>query len=411
MFYLPLVPVAFIQHGKNRNNPMNTAEILFWIFFTIVLYTFFGYGIIVFILVKIKHAIWPKKVAYDATFLPDITLIVPSYNEADFILEKVENSKSLDYPKDKLHILFITDGSDDGTYEKIKDIEGITVMHTPERGGKSGAMNRAMKEVTTEFVVFCDANTILNTEALREIVKHYQDPKTGAVACEKRIIQKDKENASSAGEGLYWKYESFLKKYDSDLYTTAGAAGELMSCRTNLYQHLEPDTLLDDFMLTMRIAEKGYRIVYEPQAYAMETASMSVKEELKRKVRICAGGWQSIMRLGNLLNPFYNLPLWFIYVSRKVLRWSLTPLCMLLLLPLNILLVLDGNIFYILLLLGQIAFYSAAALGWYFENKKMKFKAFFVPYYFFIMNYSVFAGFIRFIRKRQSVRWERAKRA
>lgn len=390
---------------------MIAVEILFWICFAIVVYTFFGYGILVFILVKLKNALFSKKQNYNSEFLPEITLIVPSYNEAEFIVQKVENSKSLDYPKDKLQIIFITDGSDDGTYEKIKDIEGIKVMHTPERGGKSGAMNRAMQEVTTDYVVFCDANTILNKESLREIVKHYQDPKTGAIACEKRIIQKDKENASSAGEGLYWKYESFLKKYDSDLYTTAGAAGELMSCRTELYQHLEPDTLLDDFMLTMRIAEKGYRIVYEPKAYAMETASLSVKEELKRKVRICAGGWQSMMRLGSLLNPFNNFPLFFIYVSRKVLRWSLTPLCMLLLLPLNILLAAEGNIFYAVILLGQIAFYGAAALGWYFENKHMKFKAFFVPYYFFIMNYSVFAGFIRFVRKRQTVRWERAKRA
>ncbi len=390
---------------------MGIVEILFWICFAIVLYTFFGYGILVFVLVKIKNALFPNKKELNNDFLPPLTLIVPSYNEADFILQKVENSKSLDYPKDKYHIIFITDGSDDGTYEKIKDIEGIKVMHTPERGGKSGAMNRAMQEVTTDYVVFCDANTILNTESLREIVKHYQDPKIGAIACEKRIIQKDKENASSAGEGLYWKYESFLKKYDSDLYTTAGAAGELMSCRTDLYEHLAPDTLLDDFMLTMKIAEKGYRIVYEPKAYAMETASLSVKEELKRKVRICAGGWQSIMRLGKLLNPFFNFPLFFIYVSRKVLRWSLTPLCMLLLLPLNIALVLDGNLFFSIILLGQIAFYAAAALGWYFENRQLKFKAFFVPYYFFIMNYSVFAGFVRFIRKRQSVRWERAKRA
>ncbi len=390
---------------------MAVVEILFWVCFAIVVYTFFGYGVLVFILVKIKNVLSPKKQQLSKDFLPAITLIIPSYNETDFILQKVENSKNLDYPKDKYHIVFITDGSDDGTYEKIKDIEGIKVMHTPERGGKSGAMNRAMREITTEYVVFCDANTILNREALLEIVKHYQDPKIGAVACEKRIIQKDKENASSAGEGLYWKYESFLKKYDSDLYTTAGAAGELMSCRTNLYQHLEPDTLLDDFMLTMRIAQKGYRIVYEPKAYAMETASLSVKEELKRKVRICAGGWQSIMRLGKLLNPFFNFPLFFIYVSRKVLRWSLTPLCMLLLLPLNIALVVEGNILFTLIFAGQIAFYGAAALGWYFENKQLKFKAFFVPYYFFIMNYAVFAGFIRFVRKRQSVRWERAKRA
>lgn len=390
---------------------MNITEILFWICFAVVVYTFFGYGIIVFILVKIKNVFNKKTISYNPGFLPTVTLIVPSYNEADFILQKVENSKNLDYPQDKLKIIFVTDGSDDGTYEKIKDIEGITVMHKPERGGKSGAMNRAMQEVTSEIVVFCDANTTLNEESLREIVKHYQDPKIGAIACEKRIIQGNKENASAAGEGLYWKYESFLKKYDSDLYTTAGAAGELMSCRTALYQHLAPDTLLDDFMLTMKIAEKGYRIVYEPKAYAMETASLSVKEELKRKVRICAGGWQSIMRLGRLLNPFYNFPLFFIYVSRKVLRWSLTPLCLFLLLPLNIILALQGNVFYTVILVMQLAFYSAAMLGWYFENRKIKFKAFFVPYYFFIMNYSVFAGFIRFIRRRQTVRWERAKRA
>ena len=154
------------------------------------------------------------------------------------------------------------------------------------------------------------------------MVRHYADPTVGAIAGEKRVQMS--AEASGAGEGLYWKYESLLKKWDSRLYSAVGAAGELFSVRTDLYAPVEKDTLIEDFVMTMRIAKQGFRIVYESEAYAVESHSADVKEELKRKIRISAGGLQAVWRLRDLLNPFKYGVLSFQYWSHRVLRWTLS---------------------------------------------------------------------------------------
>lgn len=385
-------------------------ELLFWICIFIVFYSYIGYGIVIYIIVKIKNAI-TSKVKFDASFEPEVTLIVPCFNEAEYIEEKIQNSLELDYPKDKLKLIFISDGSSDDTPQRIKKYDSVIALHEDKRSGKAAAMNRAMKFVTTPIVVFCDANTTLNKEAIKELVKHYQDENVGAVTGEKRIISTNKEGASTAGEGIYWKYESLLKKLDSDFYSVVGAAGELMSYRTNLYKELPSDSLLDDLMQSMQIAIDGYRVIYEKNAWAAETASANVKEELKRKIRISAGAWQSMLRLGKAFNPFHNFNLFFAFISHRVLRWTLAPFSLLILLVANVFLALDGNTLYTTILVMQIGFYVLALLGWYFENKRIKVKVLFVPYYFFIMNLCVYLGLFRFLKGKQSVSWERAKRA
>lgn len=385
-------------------------ELLFWICIFIVFYSYIGYGIVIYIVVKIKNTL-TSKVKFDTSFEPEVTLVVPCFNEAEYIEEKIQNSLELDYPKDKLKLIFISDGSSDDTPQRIKKYDSVIALHEDKRSGKAAAMNRAMKFVTTPIVVFCDANTTLNKEAIRELVKHYKDEKVGAVTGEKRIISTNKEGASTAGEGIYWKYESLLKKLDSDFYSVVGAAGELMSYRTNLYKELPSDSLLDDLMQSMQIAIDGYRVIYEKNAWAAETASANVKEELKRKIRISAGAWQSMLRLGKAFNPFHNFNLFFAFISHRVLRWTLAPFSLLILLIANVFLALDGNTLYTTILVLQIAFYALALLGWYFENKRIKVKVLFVPYYFFIMNLCVYLGLFRFLKGKQSVSWERAKRA
>jgi len=389
---------------------MNIFEILFWLGIFIIFYSYFGYGILLFLLVKIKRIFNPSGTLSDPNFEPEVSFIVPSYNEAGIIEDKIRNCLSFDYPVEKLNIIFITDGSNDGTPEIAARYKGVTVLHEDKRAGKSAAENRSMKFVTTPIVIFSDANTMLPANAIREIVKHYADPAVGAVSGEKRILKKEKDSASGAGEGIYWKYESFLKRMDSELLTIVGAAGELFSFRKELFSELEEDTILDDFMLSMRIASQGYRVVYEPNAYAMETASESVKEELKRKIRICAGAWQSMVRLSHVLNPFKHFTLTFQYISHRVLRWTLAPLFLLLLIPLNFLLI-DKSPIYDLIFAGQIFFYALALIGWYLENKQIRVKALFIPYYFFIMNYAVYLGLFRYLKGKQSAVWEKAKRA
>jgi cellulose synthase/poly-beta-1,6-N-acetylglucosamine synthase-like glycosyltransferase len=388
---------------------MSILEILFWILVAVVFYTYLGYGIVLFVLVCLKR-IFVKKVINTDNELPEVTLLIAAYNEQDYVKAKVENTLQLNYPKDKIHQIWVTDGSNDQTPELLKNYPEVEIHHKPERNGKIAAMNRGIKFVNTPIVIFSDANTLLGKQSILKIAQMFQNPKTGCVSGEKRIMNDDKEAASAAGEGLYWKYESTLKKWDAELNSVVGAAGELFAIRTELYREVEPDTLLDDFIISLRVAMQGYKIQYDPEAYAIETASANVKEELKRKVRIAAGGIQSVVRLYPLLNIFKYGMLSFQYISHRVLRWTVTPIALLFVLLLNILLVPVSNLYAVLMAL-QILFYVSALTGWILENKKLKIKIFFVPYYFFIMNYAVFMGFARYLRKSQSVNWERAKRA
>jgi cellulose synthase/poly-beta-1,6-N-acetylglucosamine synthase-like glycosyltransferase len=386
--------------------------ILLWLSLFIAFYAFFGYGILLFIIVKIKRMIKGEVIIPEFNFdtLPTCTIVVAAYNEEGLMGEKIKNTLALVYPADKLEFVFITDGSTDGSADIVNSYPQIRAMHSAERKGKIAAIHRAMETVNTEVVVFTDANTFLNGDALINICRHYSDAKVGAVAGEKRVYSAGAN--ATAGEGFYWKYESKLKAWDSELYSVVGAAGELFSIRTELYQPVAPDTILDDFMISLIVTQNGYRVIYEPAAFAIETASQNVTEELKRKIRIAAGGIQSIIRLKALLNPIPYPVLTFQYVSHRVLRWTIVPFLMILALLINLYIVFTGSIelTYQLLLLAQVGFYLLAISGWIMEERHIKIKIFFIPYYFCMMNYAVIMGIGRYFSGRQSAVWEKAKR-
>jgi len=334
-------------------------RLTFWLSLFVVFYTFMGYGILLYIIIKLKRLIKGRRATVTPlnTLLPQCTLVVAAYNEEHFIAEKIKNCLELKYPPGKLKFLIITDGSTDKTVEIVERYPQIRLLHEDTRAGKIAAVHRAMEFVDTEIVVFTDANTFLNPEAIINICRHYTDETVGAVAGEKRVQIDENADASAAGEGFYWKYESALKKWDSELYSVVGAAGELFSVRRSLYRDVEPDTVLDDFMISMLIALQGYRIVYEPQAYALETASENVTEELKRKIRIAAGGIQSILRLKSLFIPFKYPILSFQYISHRVLRWTVTPFLLVLVFVLNVLLAMrPGDTFFKVILVGEVFF-------------------------------------------------------
>lgn len=386
--------------------------IFFWIALFIIFYAFLGYGIFLFIIIKMKRFLKGTIEIKQTADLPSVTLLIAAFNEEDFIEEKIKNCLEIDYPKEIFQILFITDGSTDKTPEIIELNTEIELLHEDFRAGKMAAIKRAIPFLKGEITVFTDANTYLNKESIKELVKHYQNKKVGAVAGEKRIIVANEADASAAGEGFYWKYESALKKWDYELYSSIGAAGELFSIRTALYHPIESDTIIDDHMIAMRIAEKGYVIAYEPAAYAIETASENSAEELKRKIRIVAGGIQSIFRLKKAANPFNNPILTFQYISHKVLRWAVTPALMIIVFFLNIYIVIDKPelLLYKVILILQVLFYLASLLGFVIEKKKLKIKIFFIPYYFTLMNYAALAGTIRYFNGKQSAAWEKSQR-
>ena len=340
--------------------------------------------------------------------LPGISLIIPAFNEEEWIKEKIQNSLSLDYPKAKLEVVVVTDGSTDQTNALAASFEDrIMLVHQKARNGKVKAMDRAAKIANNEIFVFTDANTILNKESLVEIGRNFLQPEVGMVSGEKRVMASQDGEAAS-GEGLYWKFESWLKKLDSDVASVIGAAGELFAIRAELYDTLPADTLLDDFMLSAKTVEQGYRVVYEPNAYAIEYGSASYKDEWKRKVRICAGGVQSTIRSYRLFNiKCYGIKS-FTFLIHRVSRWTLAPMALL------------GSFLLSAMLITESAVYlsyfttSVFALGltWLSVKKNLRNlpKPLLLIVYFTFMHASAIAGWFRYAFTKQSVNWDRAAR-
>ncbi len=396
---------------------------LFFLLAFTVFYTYVGYGLVVWLLVRLRPGS-KSTPAGPSTPLPDVTMVVPAYNERDYLPAKLQNCLDQDYPAERLHLLFVTEGSNDGSVEYLEGMKqrvpNLTIIGGTRRLGKVAAMNRAMRQVSTPITIFTDANTQLNREAVRRLATRFQPADVGAVTGEKRISSQGTEAAAGSGEGLYWRYESFLKRLDARLHTIVGAAGELFAIRTELYEPVEPDTLLDDFIISLRIAGRGYRVDYAPDAYALERPSHSVNEEMKRKVRIATGGFQAIQRLSHLLNIFTYGWLTFQYVSHRVLRWAVAPFCLPLLLVLNAVMLTESNAagnpptdagFWWALLIAQLIFYGMAYVGYTLENRQTRWKLTFVPFYFVFMNWCVLLGFARFRNGGISGVWEKSRRA
>ena len=384
-------------------------EILFWIGIGIVFYTYLGYGIVLYLMVKIKELFVKPRLPRLPETLPEATLLIAAYNEEAIVASKMVNCRQLDYPADKLRLVWITDGSNDNTNERLKEYPEVTVLYQPRRQGKTAALNRALPYVNTPYVIFTDANTMLNKGAIKEIIRQFSDPRVGCVAGEKRV-EIQAEQGATAGEGIYWKYESALKRLDYRLYSAVGAAGELFAIRTSLFEQMPPDTLLDDFILSLRRAMRGYKIAYSKEAYALESASLNMREEEKRKVRISAGGLQSVWRLRGLLNMFRYGILSFQYISHRVLRWTLTPVVLFALLPLNLLLACTGHTLYTVILALQLAFYLLGYLGYKMEKRNIRNKLLFIPYYFLFMNINVIRGYSYLAKHKGTGAWEKAKR-
>jgi len=380
----------------------------------IVIYTYIGYGILLYGLVLIKRKLGqsdPEPILPADEELPEVTLMICAYNEEYIVREKMENIRQIDYPQDKLCVMWVTDGSTDGSNDLLRQYPEVTLVYSPERSGKAAAMQHGLQENKAGYVVFTDANTMLNSNAIREIVRQFMKRNVGCVSGEKRVAARTTGQVAAEGEGLYWKYESTLKRLDSEFYSAMGAAGELFAVRMSDYREAPSNALLDDFMMSMLIVKDGHRIAYTSEAYAMEYGSADMNEESKRKRRIAAGGLQSIWWLRSLMNPFKYPVVSFLFVSHRVLRWSITPFALLALIPLNILLVILGaGTTYTVIGILQTLFYAATLTGWWQARSGRKSKLFYVPYYFMFMNINIFRG-ISYLRSHsQSGTWEKAKR-
>ena len=394
---------------------MTVLTILFWICVFLVFYTYIGYAILLYIVLKVKRllfgSVFEPILPLDDQLLPEVTLMICAYNEEEIIHEKMANIRQLDYPREKFCIMWVTDGSNDHSNELLRQYPEVTLVFSPERKGKAAAMQHGLRENKANIVIFTDANTMLNSGAIKEIVRQMMKDNVSCVSGEKRVAARHEGQVAAEGEGLYWKYESTLKRWDSELYSAMGAAGELFAVRMDHYREAPSNALLDDFMMSMLIVRDGHRIAYTSEAYATEFGSADMTEESKRKRRIAAGGLQSMWWLRDLMNPFKYPKVAFQFISHRVLRWSITPFALLALIPLNVALVFmkAGSIYTVIWIL-QILFYLSAFIGYVLASKGKKSKLFYVPYYFLFMNLNVFQGISYLRTHKSSGAWEKARR-
>ena len=385
---------------------MQAAIFLFWTCLGILFFCYIGYGL----LLGLMNLFISRNKVNKHDVIP-VTLIISAYNESEILLQKIRNTLDINYPAELLKVIVITDGSSDETPAMLSGYPFIQHLHQDERRGKMAAIKRAMREVNTPVVIFSDANTMLNPECIHKIIRHYHDPGVGGVAGEKKIIT-DKISAVGQAEGIYWKYESLMKKLDASFNTVVGAAGELFSIRTSLFKSPDDEIILDDFFISMEVCLQGYKIAYEPGAFATEYPSASIFEEEKRKIRISAGAYQSIQFLRPALNCIKFPLLAFQFISRRLIRWLFSPFLLVGVFSFNLVIVnnIQGFGFYSWTMIAQCLFYLLAFMGWLMIRKEKPAGWLSVPFYFVFMNYCQLRGLILFLQRKQTVLWEKSIR-
>ena len=386
-------------------------EWVFWLSVMVLVYTYILYPFLLFCWVKLcKKEI--SKINNDSiqTEWPTVVVIISAYNEANWMEAKIRNSVALQYPNNKLTWIVVTDGSTDGTHEMAMLHHQIKVLHQSQRQGKFSAMNRAVAHTDAEILVFTDANSILNIDCLARIIPHFNHQQVGAVSGEKRVLIPHHPDAM-IGEGIYWKYESLIKKLESQFNTVIGMPGELFAIRKSLFPQLSANTITEDFSIAMQVIAAGSVIRYEPGAIAAEMPSVNIIAEFKRKKRIAAGSIQTLLRTLHLCNPFKYPSIAFQYISHKIFRWLLIPLLLPILLLFSIYFwyYTHSTVFLISSIL-QILFYGLAFIGWVAALLRISIKWLYIPFYYCFMNLSMLLGIIMYLRGKHTVLWEKAAR-
>ncbi|MEB3330597.1 MAG: glycosyltransferase family 2 protein [Candidatus Sericytochromatia bacterium] len=365
-------------------------------------YVYAGYGLVMAVAARVVGR--PPK---HGARLPSVTLIIAACDEAPILEAKLENTLALDYPTELLQVVVVTDGSRDETPTVAAAFaeRGVAVLHDPVRRGKNHAVNRAVAEARGEVLVLSDANAFYRADALRMLVRNFEAPEVALVAGAKRVVGAGQ--AASEGEGLYWRYESWLKALDSRVSSVLGAAGEILAVRRSAWQPPPAGVVIEDFWLTLTLLGQGHRAVYEPAAVATEVGAPSMAAEWERRVRIAAGGWQALMAHASLLAPRHGwlaFQLW----SHRVARWVVAPA----LLPTVGWLTWQACPHPVALFLGwlEAAVVVLAGAGWALERRGQSTTLTALPYWLLMSNAAALAGAGRFWTGRQPAAWARPAR-
>ena len=370
----------------------------FWLVGAVILYVYAGYPA----LLAVLRALGAGRPVAVGDYEPRVSLLISAFNEADVIAAKIRNSLALDYPRAKIEIIVLSDASDDGTDEIVRQFEseGVRLLRMAERGGKTLGLNAGVRAAGGDIVVFSDANAMYLPDAVRRMLRNFADPEVGAVVGESTYASAT--GGAQQSESLYWKYETAIKRLESGIGSVVGGDGAIYAIRRNLYRDLRADAL-SDFVNPMQIVMAGKRCIYEPLARSVEEAAESFDKEFRRKVRIVNRAWRATWSQPSLLNPlrfgWFSVQL----LSHKLLRW-LMPLFLAAFLILSALLI-DRGPLYAAIFVVQALLYALAGAGYLVRRSASMPRAMAVPFYFCLVNIASARGIIEAYRGRTYTTW------
>ena len=385
-------------------------ELVFWGCLLLVAYTYLLYPLVLFLAYALEQLRRDlgylgcrrdrRRSALQLDELPAVSVVIPAFNEEVHLAEKLANLRELDYPTAKLEVVFVSDGSTDRTNAILKALEDVNVqtVFLPVRRGKPNALNHGVARATHDILIFSDAATLFEPDALRKLVRHFADPKVGVVCA---TLQFRGTAESRQTEGVYWKYESMLRLMENRLGATLTASGAMYALRRQCYRPLLANVLVEDFVIPMNARALGYRVLYDPEAIGTEVAADSVAGEFTRRVRIAVGSFRALGEFVRTpLRPFACVA----FVSHKLLRWILPALLIGLLASSAIL---QSIPIYRALLAAQCTFYIWALAGYVFHDRLQGVRFGLLAYYLMAIHLAYLVGFVRFVRGRDTAVWQR----
>lgn len=339
---------------------------------------------------------------------PKLTLAISAYNEVDCISNKIANALAIDYPAEQLEIAVVSDSSDDGTDDVVKGFSnrGVILHRQEMREGKSVGLSEFCSLASGEILVFTDANSMFEPDALEKLVRHFDDPKVGYTVGKQLYNNPTNQSASADSENVYWSLELKLKEWESRLSSVVGADGAIFALRKELFEPMVAEDI-NDFLLPLKAVAKGYQGVFEPEAVCVEDAAPDFQGEFRRKCRIVSRGLLAVYKVPQCLNPFKVGWFAFQLLGHKLLRW-LTPLFLLVMFATSGWLATSGTTertgLYLSLLILQVAGYATAAL--YAVPMLRRFRLVYFAYYFFLINFAAIIGISLFLSGRTIGVWK-----
>ncbi len=379
-------------------------KLLFWTSAGLVVYVYFGYPVLADLLSRWRKGSRPAgQVLQD---MPSVTVIIPAHNEERWIARKIENTLALEYPSDRLQLLVASDGCTDDTVEIARGYRerGVEVNHGAERNGKTATLNRVVPTARGEIILLTDCNALLPPETLQLLAPHFGDPRVGCVTGERACLPT--ESSATQGEGLYWRYEAWIKNSESRSGSCLGSNGQVLAVRKELFPHIP--VIGDDFYVPMHILlSTGAQVRFEPRAKALIPAAANLELELERKVRSHVSLFRDLPYLKGSLSPWKSR-IWWRFLSHHVLR-LFVPYALIMALLSSAFLWRAGG-WYRMLTIAHCAFYGAAAAGYACARRGVQLRIVYLPFYFVFANLGVLLAWVRWARGKHQYAWQRTER-